>query len=137
MTNSIRTLGVVAAAGGAAWLAKFGVIVATDGAVDDEGAAAVFFVAGAVLMAVGAAAVTLRLARSAATALAAAIAAPLLWWVTFMVLEPLAEGAVGDAGASWLQDEAGIALTGAVWLALGLASRRQVASMSPTRTRMV
>ena len=125
MTRTIRILGAVAAAGGAAWLLKFAVIVATDGRVDDTGAAAVFFVLGAVLMAVGAATLTLRAARGRGTAIAAALLAPLLWAASFMVLDPLAQGAVGDAGPSWLQDESAIALTGAVWLAVGLVSRRR------------
>jgi hypothetical protein len=124
MTRTIRILALLAAAGGAAWLAKFGVIVATDGGVDDEGAAAVFFVAGAALMAVGAATLTLRLARGTATIVAAAVAAPFLWGLSFMVLDPLAQGVVGDAGPGWLQDESAIALTGAVWLLIGLAARQ-------------
>lgn len=124
MTKPIRILALLAAAGGAAWLAKFAVIVATDGAVDDEGAAAVFFILGAGLMAAGAATLTLRLARGAATVITAALAAPCLWAASFMVLDPLAQGAVGDAGPAWLQDESAIALTGVVWLALGVWSSR-------------
>ena len=127
MTRTIRTLALVAAAGGAAWLAKFAVIAATDGAVDDEGAAAVFFVLGAILMAAGAATATLRLARGRATVVLAVLAAPFLWWASFMLLDPVAQGVAGDAGPGWLHDEAGIALTGAAWLLIGLASFRRAA----------
>ena len=125
MTRTIRILALLAAAGGACWLVKFAVIVATDGA--EEGAAdlatAVFFIAGVTLMAIGAATVTLRFAGGRATTVAAALAAPLLWAVSFLILDPIAQGGVGDAGPSWLQDESAIALTGMVWLAVGLASR--------------
>ena len=124
MTRTIRILALLAAAGGAAWLAKFAVIVATDGAVDNEGAAAIFFIAGAALMAIGAATLTLRLARGRLSTAAAVIAAPFLWGLSFMILDPIAQGAVGDAGPSWLQDESAIALTGVVWLLVGLASVR-------------
>ena len=126
MTRTIRILALLAAAGGAAWLVKFAVIVASDGAEGGaaEAAASVFFVAGAVLMAAGAATLTLRLPRGTALAVAAAVAAPLLWWGSFVVLDALAQGAVGDAGPGWLQDEAAIALTGAVWLAVGALGAR-------------
>lgn len=133
MTRTIRILGFIAAAGGAAWLLKFAVIVATDGRVDDTGAAAVFFVLGAGLMAAGAATLTLRAARGRGTAIVAALLAPVLWAISFMVLDPLAQGAVGDAGPSWLQDESAIALTGAVWLVTGLVCARR-ATPSSTKT---
>ena len=125
MTRTIHILGAVAAAGGAAWLAKFGVIAATDGAVDDEGAAAAFYFLGLALMAAGAATVTLRAARGRLSAVAAAIAAPFAFFLSFMLLESIAKPIVGDAGPAWLSDEAGILATGAVWLAVGLASYRQ------------
>lgn len=128
MTRTIRILALLAAAGGAAWLAKFAVIVATDGATDDGGAAAAFYMVGVALMAIGAASITLRLARGRATAAVAALAGPVLWALSFLVLDPIAQAAVGDAGPGWLQDESAIALTGAVWLAIGLAARRRPAT---------
>lgn len=126
MTNSIRTLGLVAAAGGAAWLAKFAVIVATDGAVEEKGVAAAFYLLGAGLMAIGAATLTLRAVRGRGRALTvlAVLLAPILFVLSFMALDPIAQAVAGDAGPAWLQDESAIALTGAVWLLIGLASWR-------------
>jgi hypothetical protein len=131
MTKSIRTFGLVAAAGGAAWLTKFAVILATDGA--EKGAAdtatAFFYITAVLLMSIGASCITLRLARGRGklATVAAFVAAPFLFIVSYMVLDAIAKPLVGDAGPSWLGDEAGIALTGAVWLVLGLASRRSTA----------
>lgn len=128
MTRTIRILGAVAAAGGAAWLLKFAVIVGTDGRTTDTGAAAVFFVLGAAMMAVGAGTLTLRAARGRGSAILAALLAPVLWAASFAILDPIAQGAVGDAGPAWLQDESAIALTGLVWLTVGLLALR----LSPT-----
>lgn len=127
MTDSLRIPALLAAAGGAAWLAKMTVILATDGRVDSEGAAAVFFVLGAVLLAAGASVVTLRLARGRgrAAVTVAILASPLLFFASFMVLESIAKAVVGDAGPAWLSDEAGILLTGLVWLATGAIALRR------------
>ena len=124
MTRTIRILGAVAAAGGAACLLKFAVIVGTDGRTTDTGAAAVFFVLGAAMMAVGAGTLTLRAARGRGSTILAAMLAPVLWAASFAVLDPIAKGAVGDAGPGWLQDESAIALTGLVWLIVGLRALR-------------
>lgn len=123
----LRIATVAAVAGGAAWLAKLAVIAATDGRVTDTGLAAVFFIGGFVLLVAGAASVTLRAARGRGRGalVAAYVAAPLLFIASFLLLEPLGKAVVGDAGPTWLGDEAGIGLVGLVWLAVGLASRRR------------
>ena len=125
MTNQrwISTTAAVVTAGGLAWLAKLGVIAATDGRVTSSGAAAVFFVLGALLLAAGASAPVMRLLRPArrwTTALALA-SGPLLFGLTFSLLDGAGKGLVGDAGPSWLPDEAGILATAVVWLVIGLA----------------
>lgn len=130
MTRTIRILGAIAAAGGAAWLFKFAVIVGTDGRTTDTGAAAVFFVLGAVMMAVGAGTLTLRAARGRGSTIVAALLAPLVWAASFAVLDPIAQAAVGDAGPGWLQDESAIALTGLVWLTAGLLALRPSRSLA-------
>ena len=129
MTNSIRTFGLVAAAGGAAWVTKFLVIAATDGA--ETGAAdtatAILYMLAVLLMCIGASCITLRLARGHGklATVAAFVAAPFLFILSYMLLDAIAKPLVGDAGPNWLDDEAGIVLTGAVWLVLGLSARSQ------------
>ena len=120
MTRTIRILSLVAAAGGAAWLAKVAVIAASD----DSFLEPVLYFLGVVLLCAGAASLTLRAARGTASRVAAVVAAPFLAILSYMLLDAIAKPIVGDAGPSWLQDEAGIALTGAVWLAIGLALTR-------------
>jgi hypothetical protein len=121
-------LATLAAAGGAAWLAKLAVIVATDGATTDTGAAAAFYLMGIVLLAIGSAAVGSRLAarRHLALKIVALATSPALFFLSYALLDGIAKTLVGDAGPAWLEDEAGITLTAAVWLVTGvlLASRK-------------
>ena len=121
MTRTLRILSLAAAAGGAAWLAKVAVIATAD----DSPLEPVLYLLGVSLLCIGAAGVTLRAARGTATKVAAVLAAPVLAILSYMLLEAIAKPLVGDAGPSWLQDEAGIALTGAVWLAAGLFALRR------------
>lgn len=119
-------LALLAATGGAAWLAKLAVIAATDGATTDTGAAAAFYLLGLALLAIGSAAVGLRVAagRHLAVRIFAVALSPALFFVSFMLLDSIAKLLVGDAGPVWLQDEAGIGLTAAFWLVTGLLLAR-------------
>lgn len=121
-SRSTTILAALAAAGGAAWLGKLAVITATDGATTDTGAAAVLYVLGVALMAIGSAAVGMRLTagRHLALRILAVAASPALFFLSFMLLDSIAKTLVGDAGPAWLEDEAGIGLTAAVWLLVGL-----------------
>ena len=133
MTRTHRIVTTAAIAGGTAWIAKFFVIAATDGA--ETGAAdtatAVLYLSAVALLCVGAATVTLRFARGTASTIAAFVAAPLLAIASFLVVDAIVKPLVGDAGPSWLDDEAAIFVTGLVWLLVGLAARR------PARTGAV
>lgn len=122
----IKISAMLAAAGGAAWLAKFTVIVATAGETTDTGAAAAFYLLGVALMLVGATWVGARAtARLAAPLFALGVLlSPVVLFASFTVLEALAKGVVADAGPAWLEDEAGIAATGAFWLLAGMWSLR-------------
>lgn len=126
MTYTLRIPALLAAAGGAAWLAKLSVIAATGGEITATGAVAALYVLGVLLLAFGASVVTLRAARGRGRAAhaAAIVLAPVLFVVSFVVLETIAKAIVGDAGPSWLAEEAGILLTGAVWLGVGVAAFR-------------
>ncbi len=117
----------VLAAGGLAWLAKLAVIASTDGRVTDTGAAAVFYLLGAVLMPAGLAGVALALTtrRHPALRAGAAVVGAMSFFACFVLLDGVASGAVGEAGPAWLGDEAGILATGAVLAGLGLATARR------------
>lgn len=130
----ITITATAATAGGLAWLSKLAVIAATDGRVNDTGAAAVFYLLGAVLLAVGAGCATLRLLRPRKrwTRVAALLPAPVVFFASFVALESLVKAAVGDAGPAWLEDEVGILATGAVWLATGLAVLRGASTRDDT-----
>jgi len=114
--------GIAAALGGLSWLAKIAVIVATDGRVDSDGAAAVFFILGAALMAVGATAIgVLLVGCRSKVALAVAVAlSPILFFVSFVILDSIAKPLATDRGAAYWADEAGILVTALAWLAIGI-----------------
>jgi hypothetical protein len=103
------------------WLAKMSVIVATDGRVDSTGAAAVFYIGGVLLMAIGATAVGLRLTPGRPTWLrvVAMVISFVGFFVSFLVLEGIAKSAFGDAGPTYLSDEIGILVTAIFWLVAG------------------
>ncbi len=117
---------IAAALGGLSWLAKVAVIIATDGEVDSEGAAALFFILGAALMALGATAIGVLLAgRRSRSMLAVAVAlSPILFVVSFVVLDGITKPLVGDRGPAFWEDEAGILVTGVGWLVIGVGLRK-------------
>lgn len=128
---------VVLLVGAVAWLAKMGVIVATDGRVDSTGAAAVFFIGGILLMATGATAVGLRLTRGRAgwVRSLAIVLSLLAFFVSFVVLDSIAKPTLGELGPSYMSDEAGILVTAIFWfLIAGALLRTRSASISEEAT---
>lgn len=99
-------------------------IAATDGAEAGAGsaAAAVLYVLGVALMAVGLAGVAAALAagRHLLLRVACGIGGLLSFFVSYTVLDGIAKALVGDAGPAWLSDEAGILVTGGMLAAAGL-----------------
>lgn len=114
-----------AALGGLAWVAKVAVIIATDGRIVDEGPAALFYILGAVLMLAGSTAIGARLTeeRSGRIAGLAMAFSPVLFILSFIVLDGLAKPLVGDRGPAYWRDEAGILVTGLAWLGAGIGLR--------------
>lgn len=110
--------------GAAAWFAKLSVIVATDGRVESTGAAAVFFVLGAALLMLGAAALGLWLARERhiVVRVAAVLAGPVVFFVSMNFIDTGAKAVLGNLGPDYAKDEWGILLTAILWLAVGLAA---------------
>ncbi|HEV2107923.1 MAG TPA: hypothetical protein VGR16_06650 [Thermomicrobiales bacterium] len=118
------TFGSIAATlGGLSWLAKMAVIIATDGEVNDEGAAAFFYILGAALMMIGSTAVGVLLAgrRPRWTLVVAVALSPIFFIISFSILDGVAKPLVGDRGPAYLQDEAGIVTTAVAWLILGIS----------------
>lgn len=114
---------IAAALGGLSWLAKVAVIIATDGEVDDEGAAAFFYILGVALMAIGATAVGVFLAgRRSRWLVAVAVAlSPIVFFVSYAILDGITKPLVGDRGPAYAGDEVGILTTGLAWLMLGIS----------------
>jgi hypothetical protein len=110
----IQIAAATAAAGGAAWVAKFAVLTATDG----DGSVGALYLLGVGLMLLGSTWVGVRLARNRRRAIVVVLAAlsPLLVFASYTLLDAIGKAAAGDAGPSWLEDEVGILLTGLVWL---------------------
>jgi hypothetical protein len=129
MSNSSRNwtgiLAGLAALGGAAWVVKFLIILADDGG-DAGGLAAVLYLLGVGFMVVGSAFLAVHLARGRGRLVLAAglVAAPFVVFLSYALLDGLAKAVVGDSGPGWLEDEAGILVTGLFWLAAGLWGRR-------------
>ena len=126
--------GWAATAGGVAWLAKIGVIVATDGRVMTTGAAAWLMRAGllAWVLAAGATALWLTRRRGTATRVAAVLGSPVAAAAVLFVVGTLATAAIGRRGPAYLHEEFGILVIGALGLALGAATLRRAAPDSLT-----
>lgn len=119
-------------AGGVSWLAKIGVIVATDGEITDTGAASFFYLLGAALLVVGAAAAGWWVASGRHVVLrpVAALAGVALLLLAIAVLDAVGK-ALADEGGYWY-DELGILLmalagTAAGWVLTARRGRRSVA----------
>lgn len=138
--QSIRLATGLLLAGAAAWLVKLAVIAATDGAKAgaSDAAAAVFYLAGVALMALGAAALCVWLARN--LHLAVRIVAGLLGPIGFFMLMNATDTAAkavldDDLGPAWAHDEWGILFTAIIWLTIGLLALQRVRAEAPAPAR--
>jgi hypothetical protein len=120
----------VLAAGGFAWLTKTAVITGTDGAVGDTAnvVTGVLYITGVLLMPIGLAAVAVALTagRPIVLRVLAGIGGFLAFFPIYLILESIAQAAVGNAGPTWLEDEVGILLTGVALMSAGLLAARRV-----------
>jgi hypothetical protein len=131
----IQLAAATAAAGGAAWVAKFAVLVAIDG--DDSALVAALYLLGATLMAVGASWVLVRIAgdRPFPVVVGLALLAPILFFASYALIDAVAKPLAGDAGPGWLADEVGIVLTGLAWLTASLVRPSDSLAVVPWRSR--
>jgi hypothetical protein len=122
-----------ALAGGAAWLLKQAAIAlsATGEEVPENGVIATFYLAGLVLMVVGASAVAALLLRRSAPVVwipVAALSAPVLFFGVQSAADAAVDALAGPSSHWWWASEGGIVLTALVFLAIGvavLAARRR------------
>ena len=127
----LRLSAAALAAGGFCWVVKFVVIAATDGAVSGvaETVAAVLYITAVALMALGSAglAVALLASRHVVLRVAGGLGGVVAWWVSYNVIEGIAQAIVGDTDPVWLGEEIGIVATGAVLMTIGLLLARSAA----------
>jgi hypothetical protein len=127
-SKSLRLGATVLAAGGLCWVVKFVVLASTDGALSGmpDTITALLYLTGVALMALGAATlgVALLAGRHFLIRIAGAIGGLVAWWVSYMLIEGVAQTIVGDTDPIWLGEEIGIVATGAVLMTIGLLLAR-------------
>lgn len=127
-TKLFRVSAGILAAGGLCWVAKFVVIAATDGATAGaaEPVTAALYLSAVALMALGLAGLGVAVldGRHPILRVLGGIGGVLLWMLSYSVIEGVAKGVVGDTDPSWVGEEIGIVLTGAVLMAIGLMLAR-------------
>jgi hypothetical protein len=131
-----RIPGTVVAAGGVLWLAKLIVIVSTDGRVIDDGAAAVLYLFGLVVLATGSALIGYWLTEGygALMRIAAGILGVAGFVVVFLLFDAIGSFLVGQRGPAYAADEAGIFLTTVLALAIGAWLWLRASSGAEART---
>lgn len=124
----IATAGLALVVGAMAWLAKIGVIIATDGRVTHTGAAGSSFTIGVGLLSVSAAGLGLRLTMSVDLVLRVilTVGLPFVFVLSFFVFSAIgyvivagARVIVGDALPHYMLGEAGILISAVVWMVIG------------------
>ena len=126
MTTSrwITILATVLVAGGVAWLLKLvaiAVLVVTGSPDIESGAVALFYLAGLGLLFIGSTALGLWLtmSRQVPLRIAAVVLSPIVFWISFEILDGIADSIVGDQAPAYLQSETAVLVAAVVWLAIG------------------
>ena len=119
--NLISNIALVA--GALAWLVKFATILASEGRETVTGVPALLYTVGLLLLAGGVVGIALRLTRGRPllARVAASVLAPLLLFSTFLGLDFLVKSLIPSGWPDYVEDEAGIVFTAAVWQIVGLA----------------
>ena len=138
MTTSrwIAILAAVLVSGGVAWLVKLTVIavmVVTGSRDIESGAVAFFYLTGLALLLIGSTApgLWLTMSRKIPLRIAAVVLSPIVFWISYQILDGIADSIVGDQAPDFVQSESGILLAALAWLAIGamvLKSIRRIPS---------
>lgn len=124
----LRPSAAVLAAGGLCWVAKFVVIAATDGALSGMPATitSVLYITAVSLMVLGMVGlgVAFTAGRHLVLRVLAGVGGLVGWVLSYIVIEMIAQGIVGDTNPAWLGEEIGIVATGAVLMTVGLLVAR-------------
>lgn len=127
-SKSLRLAAAVLAAGGLCWVVKFVVIASTDGALSGmpDTVTGLLYMTAVTLMALGMAGlgVALLSGRHLVLRIAGALGGLVAWWLSYIVIEAIAQAIVGDTDPVWLGDEIGIVATGAILMTFGLLLAR-------------
>ncbi len=126
------------AAGGLCWVVKFVVIASTDGALSGmpDTITGLLYLTAVTLMALGMAGlgVALLSGRHLVLRIAGALGGLVAWWLSYIVIEAIAQAIVGDTDPVWLGDEIGIVATGVILMTIGLLlARPRTGSVSSAR----
>jgi hypothetical protein len=120
----ITILATVLVAGGVAWLLKLvaiAVLVVTGSPDIESGAVALFYLAGLGLLFIGSTTLGLWLTmnRQVPLRIAAVVLSPIVFWISFEILDGIADSIVGDQAPAYLQSETAVLVAAVVWLAIG------------------
>jgi hypothetical protein len=140
MTTSrwIVILATVLVSGGVAWLLKLvaiAILVVT-GAQDIESAAVAFFyLTGLGLLFIGSTALGLQLTmnRQVPLRIAAMVLSPIVFWVSYQILDGIADGIVGSEAPDYVQSETAVLLAALVWTAIGAMLLKSTSQTPTTR----
>jgi hypothetical protein len=125
----------VFALGGALWVLKVLVIALNDvlGRSTDALPVPILYLSAVLLMTVGATAVGIAVLRRFPwwAQLAGAVAAIVALWALYTVLDGVLKPAFDGVGTSWLHEELGILVTGAICLVVGVFLAQRTARESP------
>jgi hypothetical protein len=135
----IVILATVLVSGGVAWLLKLvaiAILVVTGARDIESGAVAFFYLTGLGLLFIGSTALGLRLtmSRQGPLRIAAVVLSPILFWVSYQILDGIADGIVGAQAPNYVQSETAVLVAALVWLAMGA---RLLKSTSQTRNTRV
>lgn len=127
-SKSFHLAAAVLAAGGLCWVVKFVVIASTDGALSGmpDTITGLLYLTAVTLMALGMAGlgVALLSGRHLVLRIAGALGGLVAWWLSYIVIEAIAQAIVGDTDPVWLGDEIGIVATGVILMTIGLLLAR-------------
>jgi hypothetical protein len=131
-------LATVLVSGGVAWLLKLAVIAVLVVAGDrdiESAAVAFFYLTGLGLLFIGSTALGLWLAMSRRAPLrkAAVALSPIVFWISYQVLDGIADSIVGEQAPDYVQSETGILLASLFWLAIGVMLLRSTRTTPSAR----